>query len=305
MIPRSILAALFFGLNSASGLTEWSDDFSKSTLVAKDSGKDLLIDFTGSDWCSWCIKLRKEVFAQEEFDKKARDHFELVELDYPKDKSKLSEQVQKQNAELLERYPIKGYPTVLLCDTAGRPFAATGYRPGGPVDYLKHLDELLLRKAARDQAFEDAVAKEGVERARALLSALDGMELDSDLVRISYPEIADQIVAADPTDETGFQMRRETEVKFAEFMKKLGELRSKQDLDGVEILISETLKDPVITGEARQQVHGHHAGTLASAGKKDQAIAVLQAAVKEDPDGGRTKELSEFIDILRKEQAKK
>lgn len=287
----------------AAGSAGWSTDFEGARKEAAAGKEDLLIDFTGSDWCTWCIKLRKEVFDQPAFNPGIEGKFTLVELDYPQDKSKQDPAVIEQNKKLLERYPIKGYPTILLCDAEGKPFAATGYQPGGPDAYLPHLEKLLGNKVSRDKAFADATTKSGPDKARVLIAALDGLGLGSDMIRINYPEVLTAIVAADPADETGFQKRDKVEARFARFMKDLGALRSKQDLDGVGKLIEETLKDPLIQGETRQQVHGHHAGTLASAGKKDEAIEVLKKAVAEDPEGSRTKELQDFIGILEREKA--
>ncbi len=110
----------------------WISDFAAAKKEAADSKKDLLIDFTGSDWCSWCIKLNKEVFDHEPFKAGVKNKFVLVELDYPRDKSKLTEEVIKQNEELGNKYQIAGYPTILLCDASGKPYAATGYQDGGP-----------------------------------------------------------------------------------------------------------------------------------------------------------------------------
>lgn len=281
----------------------WSSDFEASRKEASEHDKSLLIDFTGSDWCAWCIKLRKEVFAQEGFDAAVKDKFALVELDYPQNKTILSEAVLKQNADLLKKYPIKGYPTILLCDADGKPFAATGYRPGGPSAYLPHLDELLGHKKARDEAFAAAKTQTGVEKARSLIAALAAMELDDDMVRTNYPEVGEAIVQADPGDETGFKKKQQVDARFAKFMQDMGEFRSKADMDGLEKMVETTLEDPLIQGEIRQQVHGHHAGALAYAGKKDQAIVVLHKAVEEAPDGPRTKELQDFIGLLEREKA--
>lgn len=299
----SAAIVLVSSISAASAAEGWSSNFEASRKTAAAEGKDLLIDFTGSDWCSWCIQLRKEVFVKEEFAAAAPKKFVLVELDYPKDKSILSEEVATQNAKLLEQYPIKGYPTILLCDASGKPFAATGYRPGGPATYLPHLDELLENKTNRDKAFADAETKQGVEKARALIAALDGMGLDSNMIRANYGDIGEAIVAADPSDETGFKKKQATEERFARFMHELGELSSKNDPAAVAKMVESTLEDPLIEGEYRQQVQGHYAGSLAYAGKKDKAIEVLKKAVAEDK-GPRTKELQDFIGILEKEMAK-
>ena len=144
---------------------DWTADYEAAKKRAAAEGKDLLIDFTGSDWCAWCIKLRKEVFEQPGF-APAKDKFVLLELDYPKDKSRVSEAVATQNAALIKQYPIKGYPTILLCDASGKPFASTGYQPGGPEKYLPHLDTLLAKKSARDQAIASASSRDDAPRTR-------------------------------------------------------------------------------------------------------------------------------------------
>lgn len=283
--------------------SSWKTDFEAARKQAAAEDKVLLIDFTGSDWCTWCVKLRMEVFVQPEFEAGTKDRFVLVELDYPKDKKLVPEAVARQNAELLKKYPVSGYPTVLLCDAAGKPFATTGYRPDGPVPYLAHLGTLLEKKTARDLALSHASNKEGVAKAKALVAALDGLELGGDMIRSCYPEITAAIRAADPADETGFAKKQDGEIKLAGFLVALGEQRSKQDLDGAMKLVEATLADPTTTGDFRQQVYGHQAGTLASSGKKEEAIAVLKKAVEEDPKGDRTEELKQFIEILQREQA--
>lgn len=298
------LAALCLSvLPARSAGPSWKTDFEAARKQAAAEDKVLLIDFTGSDWCTWCVKLRKEVFVQPEFEAGTKDRFVLVELDYPKDKKLVSEAVAKQNAELLKKYPVSGYPTVLLCDADGKPFASTGYRPDGPGPYLAHLGTLMKKMVARDQALSDASNKEGVEKAKSLIAALDGLELGGDMIRSCYPESIAAIRAADPSDMTGFATKQDGEIKLAGFLTALGEKRSKQDLDGAMKLVETTLSDPATTGEFRQQVYGHQAGTLASSGKKDEAIVVLRKAVAEDPEGDRTEELKQFIEILQREQA--
>ena len=81
------------------GDAEWLDDFEAAKAKAEKDGKDLLLDFTGSDWCSWCGKLKEEVFNTEAFQKEAPKHFVLVELDFPRQK-KLAEKVKQQNEKL-------------------------------------------------------------------------------------------------------------------------------------------------------------------------------------------------------------
>ena len=144
---------------AAEGL--WQTDFKAAQAKAKEEKKYLLVDFTGSDWCGWCIKLHNEVFDKEPFKAEAPKQFVLVELDFPHQKEQ-SDELKKQNKELSEKYNIEGFPTVLLMDAEGQVIARTGYREGGPEEYLKQLAEFskIYRERAglEGQARQDARA---------------------------------------------------------------------------------------------------------------------------------------------------
>ena len=123
----------------------WLIDFdaAKKLAVAKDL--PILINFSGSDWCSWCVKLGNEVFSQDEFQEYAKDNIVLFEADFPRGK-KIPEALSKQNQELMQRYGVRGFPTVLVLDTTGKLIGKTGYQPGGPAKYIEHIKEILARK---------------------------------------------------------------------------------------------------------------------------------------------------------------
>jgi thioredoxin-related protein len=121
---------------------KWETDFAAAKKRAKDEKKPMLLDFTGSDWCGWCIKLKKEVFDTPEFKEYAKDNLIMVELDFPKRKE-LPKEEKEQNDKLGEEYKITGYPTVVLLNPRGREVARTGYQEGGPEEYIKHLKKLL------------------------------------------------------------------------------------------------------------------------------------------------------------------
>lgn len=121
----------------------WIGDFDKATEIAKKEGKDLLVDFTGSDWCIWCQKLHKEVFEFDSFLDAAEKDYVLVALDYPR-----SEEAKKKvpnptrNAELAQKYRIGGYPTILLMTAGGDAYAKSGYQEGGPEKYVEDMKKL-------------------------------------------------------------------------------------------------------------------------------------------------------------------
>lgn len=124
----------------------WLTDFDKARQTAQQQGKDLLIDFAGSDWCYWCQKLDKEVFSKAAFLESAGKQFVFVLIDYPADKSGQSAELQKQNERLAKQFAVQGFPTVFLADAEGKPYAQTGYREGGAQAYLEHLRDLRNQK---------------------------------------------------------------------------------------------------------------------------------------------------------------
>jgi thioredoxin-related protein len=200
----AVLSAVVLGASSLAA-EGWLVDFEKAKAKAAAEKKDLLIDFTGSDWCSWCIRLRKEVFDEDTFKKAAPDQFVLVELDFPQDTSKQPETVRKQNEALREAFGIEGYPSIVLADASGRPYAQTGYQKGGAPAYLKHLEELRGKLKLRDAAFKRAESASGIEKAKALQAGLD--ELPEGLVAVHYKSTLQQIRALDPEDTLGMDAK--------------------------------------------------------------------------------------------------
>ncbi len=137
-----VLAAMVisFGAFASEG---WMTDFEKAKEIAKEKNLPILIDFSGSDWCGWCVKLDKEVFSQKVFKEYAKDNLVMVLADFPRDKSNQSAELQKQNEKLSKEFGVRGFPTVYLLNSAGKPVAKTGYEPGGPEAYIAHIKKLL------------------------------------------------------------------------------------------------------------------------------------------------------------------
>jgi len=120
------------------------DDFDGALAKAKASGLPLLVDFTGSDWCSWCIKLDKEVFDKTEFEQWAKGRVVLLKLDYPRRKPQ-TPAIKTRNAELSKKYGVKGFPTIFLLDGDGNKFGRLGYAEGGPAAWCAIADKALAK----------------------------------------------------------------------------------------------------------------------------------------------------------------
>jgi protein disulfide-isomerase len=119
----------------------WLTDYDAALKQAKDEGKAVLMDFTGSDWCGWCIKLKGEVFDQPEFAAFAKDNLVLLDVDFPKRKA-ISASQRSANQKLAARYNVEAYPTVLVLNAQGHPLAQLGYESGGAANYISGLQRI-------------------------------------------------------------------------------------------------------------------------------------------------------------------
>jgi protein disulfide-isomerase len=126
----------------------WTDDFAAAKIAAKTQNRFMLLDFTGSDWCGWCIKLNNEVFSKDDFKKYAEEKLVCVIVDFPRRKS-LKNEIQMQNFQLQDMYQITGYPTVILLDPNGQMIGRTGYLSGGARQYVEHLESIIGPHTAR------------------------------------------------------------------------------------------------------------------------------------------------------------
>lgn len=126
---------------SESAKAGWLTNYAAAQEEAKSQHKLLLMDFTGSDWCGWCILLQKEVFSKPEFKEYASKNLVLLELDFPHGKQMTAE-VVAQNERLAAQYRIQGFPTLVVLDSSGKEVAQLGYMQGGPAAFIAALEKL-------------------------------------------------------------------------------------------------------------------------------------------------------------------
>jgi protein disulfide-isomerase len=115
---------------------EWTEDYSSALSQARKEHKLLLLDFTGSDWCSWCKRTDAEVLSTPKFQDFASQRLVLVKVDFPRTRE-LKDDVKAQNARLAAKYGIRGYPTLIVLDPDEKVvFKQEGYEDGGPDPFL-------------------------------------------------------------------------------------------------------------------------------------------------------------------------
>ena len=143
--PRLFLVAAAVSLVFASltrAESDWLRDYNKAQEEAKTNHKLLFLNFTGSDWCGWCIKFDKDVLSQPQFKNFAHDNLVLVELDFPRKKDLPTEE-RKQNMQLAQQYEVLGFPTIVVLNSSGQKvWQFDGYFSGGPDAFIEQLQKL-------------------------------------------------------------------------------------------------------------------------------------------------------------------
>ncbi len=130
----------------------WHTNLQEAMKVSKKQKKPLMLFFTGSDWCGWCMRLQKEVFKTPEFTKWAKDNVVLVELDFPR-RTPQAVDIQQQNAQLQQTFQVMGYPTVWFVNASEKDkqvsfdrLGSTGYVAGGPSAWLDGANKIIASK---------------------------------------------------------------------------------------------------------------------------------------------------------------
>jgi len=140
-ILRTLAVVAIFAVASASAKPGWLTDYKQAQEEAKTTKKLLLVDFTGSDWCGWCIKIDREIFSKPEFREYAEKNLVLLEIDFPRGKE-LPAPLRIQNQELAQEHGVQGFPTIIVLDSEGKKIGELGYAPGGPTAFIAQLDRL-------------------------------------------------------------------------------------------------------------------------------------------------------------------
>jgi thioredoxin-related protein len=136
---------------------EWFTDAEAAQAKAKEENKLVLLDFTGSDWCIWCQRLKRNVFDDPEFAKYAKSNLVLVEVDFPQHKT-IPEAQQQANARLDKTYGINSYPTIIVLGADGKQVARMGYVFGGASSFIRKLEKKVARAKAKTSVAESAPA---------------------------------------------------------------------------------------------------------------------------------------------------
>lgn len=268
---------LAFALLSPAAAAEagWHHEFEPAREIAQQDGRDLLIDFGGSDWCVPCKMLQQSILSKPAFISAAEKSFVLVEIDDLR-RTKMPEGRKERYAALHKRYGIDTFPSVVLTTSDGRPYARTTYFPNirTPEAYWEHLAPLRRRGVVLQQALVRANAMTGAAKVAALVDGL--AVVPAGFVDRFYREQVAEIRALDPADTSGYQAFLAGRQAIDQLHAKIKEGEEKAtavspgELDAL-------ASNPRMKGEALQEVHLIRSLRFMETGNYQQALAALTA----------------------------
>ena len=130
---------------------EWTSDFEAAKKTSKEKNLPMMLDFTGSDWCGWCKLMDRKVFAEKAWDDWAKTNVVFVTVDFPRDESKITPKIKRQNESLAERFGIRGFPTFVVLSAGGEKELGRAHCPGRdvtPASFIPEVKKAIGKPAA-------------------------------------------------------------------------------------------------------------------------------------------------------------
>ena len=269
------------GVGGAAAHDGWTTSFEEAKATAASQDKGVFLLFTGTEWCVPCQILEKEVLSTGAFKQWADERVVPVLLDFPAPTPENPVPVG-EHRELAERFNIPGFPTIIMTDPDGRPFATVNFRePDRMFDNIKAGYSL---RTARDDALARAADAEGLDKARALDEGLAAVGMPTALT--FYPDTVDRIIALDPDNEAGLKQRYEqarADVRADAIVQESYDRIQHRDLDGAVAKLDEALALNPSTG-LRQALTAFKGQIRLEQGRLEDASRLLDEAIALDPD---------------------
>lgn len=141
---KKIIFAMLILVSNYGLAQNWQTDFEEAKRIASEQNKNIIIVFSGSDWCAPCIKLDKNIWQSEAFKSEAAEEWVLVKANFPRKKAnELSKEQTEHNRKLAEKYNIEGsFPLVVILDKSGKVLGKMGFKNITPEEYITMIHAL-------------------------------------------------------------------------------------------------------------------------------------------------------------------
>lgn len=293
----SVALGASLGVTCCAAAENWGTDFEQGLAAAEKLDRSVLVEFTGSDWCSACAVLESKVLPTKVFtDFVAKNKLVPVVLDYPNAADKVSPEQRAKRNELSARYGITGFPTLLVVDSKGQPFGRIVGVIGSPEQHVERLQAILdVRKAYKKQV--NAARKlTGVEKAKALEAALNVLPADC---RPLHSALVDEIIGSDTDDVLGYRKARDTkslqdkqleEVKAA-LVQAVGDRKFIHAIDDARAAAAKLLEREDLLPFVRLSLNVYISQSYVMTNQLQEALKYMDAAIAADPESAEAKEM--------------
>lgn len=200
---RNLFAAMAAAVVAVAPAEEWGTDYTAALVRAQREGRAVLVNFTGSDWCGFCMRLKAEVLDDPEFAAWAGESFVLLEVDLPR-RADVDPELLERNREICSRYAVDGFPTLLVLDEQGRALGGLAGFEG---------DRHLVRKVLSDGLRACELLRQGdsLQGEQELACLLAVWKLLPDEIRRLNPGLRAEIISLDEQDVSGLRAEAEAE----------------------------------------------------------------------------------------------
>ena len=274
----------------------WLISYRAAREKASAEKKDLLLLFTGSDWIDICEKFDAEICNDEAFFKTASENFVPVRLDFPKEKQQ-PDALKAQNQVLMGNYRVQGFPTVMLTDDTGRPYAVNGYQAVSAAEYATVLKAMIAVRARRDEKFEAAKTAQGLERAQLLADGIP--PLPGNLAAWFYRPELEALISNDLQNKTGKAVHYQRLINDVDYSRTMAQLSRNVEWSKMLSLTDDYIRGNQLKGEELQHAMLNKIGVLQNQGKMRQMAQTLLEIVAIDPKSTTGMKAQGILDQLR------
>lgn len=280
----------------------WLENVEQAVQQARAEHKSVLASFLGPDWDASSRAVREEVLHTPAFAEYAAKRFVCVEIRFP-GLQPLSPERCKYNTDLKNRFQVGTYPSLILLDANGMPYAQVegGDTLMDPDEWIGQLQLTFKVKEKFDDLMQDARLSHGM--ARAVLLA-HGVELIPENLQLCYEPVMQEIVKMDPEDMLGFAKKLDKLVRHRDQSARLDTLRdlvADQKFDEADVMVDKMLSSPDLLPEMRQKLLARYQMHRYAVRKKDmrKAYEILKAAYDAAPSSEMAPKLKEQLARMR------
>jgi thioredoxin-related protein len=276
----------------------WQLNYRAARKQANEEKKDLILLFTGSDWIEICKKLDREILNTEEFFQPIQEFFVPVRFDFPREKP-LNDALTAQNQVLMASYRVQGFPTVMLTDSSGRPYAVNGYQSVSAKEYATILSAMRAVKDRRDDKFAAAQDATGLAKAQLLADGIP--TLPGNLAAWFYRPELKALIANDLQNQTGKAVHFQRLLNDVDYSRTMAEFSRNVEWDKMIILTDDYIAGNQLKGEEKQHAMMNKASVLRNQGKVPAMVQTLLEIVAIDPETVTAKKAQAMLDQMRLE----